>query len=52
MIVEWGKAVAAALEESETDEVPWDNSCGLAVSKQAPWKAPGPDGLAGWLPYG
>ncbi len=48
MIVEWGKAVAAALEESETDEVPWDASYGLAVSKQAP----GPDGLAGWLPYG
>ncbi len=46
MIVEWGEAVAAALEETEMDEIPWDATWGLAVSKQAPWKAPGPDGLA------
>ena len=49
-IVKWGEAVAVALEETEVDEIPWDTAWGLAVSKHAPWKAPGPDGLAPfWL---
>ena len=49
-IVEYGKAVAVALEDTEVDEIPWDAAWRLAVSKQVPWKAPGPDGLAPfWL---
>ena len=49
--MEYGEAVAVALEDTEVDEIPWDAAWRLAVLKQAPCKAPGPDGLAPFFPY-
>lgn len=44
----WGRSVADEIDRGGRAELSWECACAQALDKLKSWKAPGPDGIAGY----